>query len=215
MFFVMVSFGSGGVMKCSPYDGIGTSVSFSVIVLVYWVLLYLIEIAVFFRFAPLTVLWELLTGRGGLVETFDNDTRGGDWWGFNRFSVTYWRIPGCVLNICIVLSTMWFCLPGVYPIVIVTAIIAGIAHIPLIICINFSGLLQPESTVAEVVDASGVHDPNMYQHGSVFPPTPIQQGHIFGQHPSELNPHLNHVKAGRMSIDGPRNSHQQPRQRRF
>jgi hypothetical protein len=49
LFFTIVSFGSEGVMKCSPYDSSGTTLMFCIFVIVYWVLLYLVELVIFFQ----------------------------------------------------------------------------------------------------------------------------------------------------------------------
>jgi hypothetical protein len=143
LFFVMVSFGSGGVMKCAPYNGYGTNLSFIALVFTYWVLLYLIELAVFFRFNPLGVFWNILAGRD--AQTGDSsyttsNTAVHD--GFlNSVSINYWRIPGCVLNLSIVLSTMWFCTFSVHTSVIIAVIVVLAAHLPLVFSIDFDWLL--------------------------------------------------------------------------
>jgi hypothetical protein len=160
IFFVLVSFGSGGVMKCAPYDGVGTSMVFSVLAVTYWVLLYLIELAVFFRFNPLTMLWNLLTGRGEQSRQLS----GGPDQFPDTFSVIYWRIPGCVLNMGIIISTTAFCQSALRGSVIVVVVAVAIAHIPLIFSINFEWLLS--NSVSRVVDIAGAvpsNDTNMYQ----------------------------------------------------
>jgi hypothetical protein len=162
MFFVMVSFGSGGVTKCSPHDSAGTAFSFFLVVCIFWGLLYLIELAVFFRLSPLRSMWNTLTGQDqtqpGLPFEDNKDKVTGF---FDSFHFTFWRIPGCALNMLIVFSTTWFCKTDLYFTVIITAITVGALHIPLIFSVNLDWFLvqeaRPDIQIAEVVDHEKVN----------------------------------------------------------
>jgi hypothetical protein len=165
MFFVMVSFGSGGVMRCSPYDGAGASMYFFVSVCTYWGLLYVIELAVFLQFSPLSVLWNMLTGREQGINYMTPEDNINENTGFlSSFSITYWRIPGCILNILIVVSTTLFCPTSMYFSVIVAAITVGTAHIPLIFSIDLDWfLLHPQGQDIQVATVDNPNNVNMNQ----------------------------------------------------
>jgi hypothetical protein len=171
MFFVMVSFGSGGVMKCAPYDSAGISFTFFVMVCTFWGLLYLIELLIFFGVSPLTSMWNILTGQGnegqGLSPEYNKNKATGF---FDSFHITYWRIPGCALNMFIVFSTTGFCQSDMHFVIIITAIVIGGLHIPLILSVNLDWfLLQqpiPVTQIAELVDSKQV---DTFKNVEVYP----------------------------------------------
>jgi hypothetical protein len=146
LFFTIVSFGSGGVMKCSPYDGSGTTLIFCIFVIVYWVLLYLVELVIFFQWNPLHHVWASLTGGDVDLQDGDVHTEGS----VKLITMNYWRIPGCVLNMIIVASTTGFSQAEIQGTIGLVAVLVGLIHIPLIVTINFDyWLLQPTSEESE------------------------------------------------------------------
>ena len=190
LFFVVVSFGSGGVTKCSPYDGAGTSMSFFILVVVYWSLLYIIELAVFFHFSPLMVLWNTLMGNDGQTSAMPL-TNGQDFanGSSDSFSISYWRIPGCVLNMVIVISTLGFSQSSVHSTIIVCVVAVAAMHVPLIITINLNGvLMQPvldDDKMSEMghgaVYAPGYAPVPPFMANAVNPVDMAPKSHIFGE----------------------------------
>jgi hypothetical protein len=156
LFFVIVSFGSGGVMKCAPYEGSGVIFIFCMFVFVYWILLYLIEVFIFFNWKPLQYMWDSLTGGGdgqynrqnseGVVKLFD---------------ISFWRIPGCLLNMVIVATTMAYSQPAIHGTVGVVVVVVALVHIPLIIVINVDyWLIEPDVAQPAGVEVSEISNHN-------------------------------------------------------
>lgn len=155
LFFVVVSIGSGGVLKCAPYESSGSSFIFYIFVLTYWVLLYLVEVVSFFRWNPLEVMWDSLTGGHGSQE--DNG-------GVKFLSISFWRLSGCILNMVIVATTLVYSKPAIQGIVGVVAVAVGLVHVPLIFVINVdywliqTDLVQPDGVeIAEVSNQDTLH----------------------------------------------------------
>jgi hypothetical protein len=163
LFFVLVSYGSGGVSKCSPYDGAGTSTTFFGLVLTYWTLLYLIEIAVHYKFSPLTALWNNLVGGG------DGDARMMNQDGFvgppKAVSITFWRIPGGVLNVVTVISALGYSDQRMRYMILVFAVVIAILHVPLIITLDIDAFFSMFSGSGDEMNFP------MVQNAFVNPPT--------------------------------------------
>jgi hypothetical protein len=146
LFFVVVSFGSAGVTKCDPFSGVFTNLIFFVLVWVYFGVLYLVEIANFFKWNPLKMFQS---GAGNNAAQVSNSTKpkGGilglgraieSVLGFNH-KINYWRIPGCILNGAIILSTIPFSSSHVHVTVGVVFVIVMVAHIFLIVNVDVGG----------------------------------------------------------------------------
>jgi hypothetical protein len=168
LFFVIVSFGSGGVMKCVPYESVASSTAFCALVVSYWLLLYVTELLVFFEWNPLRVLWNIMAGLDGqtddnaMMMQRDNEPTGGGL--LDSFGIRYWRIAGCGLNAVIVGSTVAFSKASMYPTVGVALAVVLVAHVPLILKINIDGiLLRPLNKEYDVIPAAG---DDVYDQGS-------------------------------------------------
>ena len=147
IFFVIISFGSGGVMKCSPFDDTASRFIFMVLVFWYWAMLFAIELAIFFKSNPFQAIWQMLglESESTLHSAEDDDTTVLVMLinGFNDVcSIDYWRIVGGVLNVLILATTLVFSHPGVYATVGIAMCLVVLAHIPLIFNIKPSGCLM-------------------------------------------------------------------------
>jgi hypothetical protein len=201
LFFVSVSFGSGGVMRCPPFDGAGTGLTFTVFVIVYFVLLYLTELVVFYEWSPITSLWRVLTGGRDNKsskardngQTYFQELFGGV---LGTFGISYWRVPGAALNGAIILTTLLFSSSSVHGMVGIMFVVVLALHVPLIVTINADAVLMGHEDQYEsvaVVNQSGksvssfnqvrMEPPNIRMHSGHTVPdarsTPFSQSQIF------------------------------------
>ena len=161
LFFVLISFGSGGVTKCEPFDQSFSSMMFIILVWTYFGLLYLIEVANFKKRNPLAGLFSGDGATASNADTSSNDFSGG-------ISFNFWRIPGAVLNGVIIISTLAFSSSAVHGIVAVVFIVVLCMHVPLLISITLSTTTVETAIPADYSDET--IDNNGYGVIPSFPP---------------------------------------------
>ena len=139
LFMVVASLGNGGVMKCYPYAGGGTSFIFWVLVVSYWTALYVLEVIVYCRWNPFGSMWAMLTGGdrdlGKKMPTQPDEPAVGFaafWRVIKQFHINYWRILGGVLNVVIVITTLNFTNSNIHSFVGLMVVIIAAVHIPLV-----------------------------------------------------------------------------------
>jgi len=153
LFFVLVSYGSGGVTKCEPYSSTNSSFIFIILVVSYFTALYIIELMNFVR-NPFSWFFS-----GVEVASSQTESNGL----FSRFKINWWRIPGAALNGVIILSTIAFSSSDVHSFVGLVFIIVMCMHLPLIMTIKFN-FNQAKSIPTAVV--SGI-EPNKGSYEAV------------------------------------------------
>ena len=131
LFFVTLSFGNGGVMKCSPYDGTSSGMSFGVLVFAYWCILLCVELLVFAQWDPIESIWELL---GNDVTDYEYYT---DFLHSSWVHISIWRIIGCIVDIVIVASSLLYTHEPVRATVLTVMFVVAVLHVPLIFTIKF------------------------------------------------------------------------------
>jgi len=143
LFFVTISFGNGGVMKCSPYEDTSSRMLFFILVLSYWGALLLLDIIVFLRWDPLESVWVLL---GNNADSYYNFV---DFFQLSWMEINFWRIIGCILNVVIVATSLLYTqLPQQTTVMIVMIVVAGL-HVPMIVKIKidvFGGKQEYQNT---------------------------------------------------------------------
>jgi hypothetical protein len=161
LFFVMVSFGNGGVLKCEPFAGVLTGIIFNVFVWTYHILLYLIEIMNFYRWNPFK--WLMSSGEDGInANPADSVDASNTFLGGFRFD--FWRIPGAALNGVIILSTLAFSSSAVHGTVVIVCVAVLCMHIPLVISrkIDADGMQQDSGKDAQYNGYDPMY-PNPYE----------------------------------------------------
>jgi hypothetical protein len=168
LFFVLTSFGSGGVMKCGSLAGSLSGFIFTVLVCSYFVALYVIEMLDFYRWNP----FKSLMSKGQVVPPPSNIPAI-----FKGIHFNVWRIPGAVVNGVIILSTIPFSHSPVHGMVVVVLLVVLGMHVPLIISIKFdhsSGETVPTAIPAGY-DAVPSYEPDQpplaFPTQPTYPPT--------------------------------------------
>jgi hypothetical protein len=196
LFFVIVSLGNGGAMKCPPYSDASSSLVFTLMVFVYWVLLYLVELAVMYKFNPIRLIRNSISGD---IDVVTNDGTGCFGWFRETFSVSFWRIPGCVLNIVIVVSTSLFSHTEMLGTIAFFTMFVVAAHIPLLVTIKINRLLKAPrtDTITEPLNYQQEFQSDIYQPGGIYQQVPASpyapqpqnyQGQPFQGQPFQAQP---------------------------
>ena len=128
MFLVLVCFGSVGATRCPPFGGSTNRVLFTILVVVYWILLVLVEMAVLSEWDPLG--FTLGNREGGPV----------GWLSAFKNRIGYWRGLGCLLNIVIVATSLAFSHSDVHGTAGLFIIFIIIVHIPPVFGMEFETL---------------------------------------------------------------------------
>jgi hypothetical protein len=139
LFLVILALGNGGVSKCFPYAGAGTSFVFKLLVSLYGIVLYALEIIVFSGWDPLNDLWSLVTGAptarpgSGAPQKADGDgaTHFVSFLG-GKFGVNYWRMVGLVVNEIVLATALSFTNSDVHVLVAMTMLVVAALHVPLV-----------------------------------------------------------------------------------
>jgi hypothetical protein len=161
LFFVTVSFGNGGVMKCYPHTGTYTSIFFFVCVLSYWGVLLLLEIAVFGGFDPLE---SILTSLGNDKDRYERFMQN---FQLSWIEINLWRIIGCLINIMIVATSLLYTDVSLHGTVVFAGFVVVLLHVPLIITIKFDwfGTYKGDPQIYEQVPIDGQY----YQPNPLYP----------------------------------------------
>jgi hypothetical protein len=129
LFFVIVSFGNGGVLKCSPDTDNASNMLFYALVLSYWGMLFVVEMAVFSD--PLESIWGFLGYDAAQYHRFINS------FGLSWLDIDVWRILGCIVNVAIVATSLFYVQSSMQSTVWVVIFVVIGLHIPLIFTLKF------------------------------------------------------------------------------
>jgi hypothetical protein len=158
LFLVILALGNGGVTKCPPYAGAGTSFIFAVLVIIYWVALYAVELLVFSEWDPIASLWNKVTG-----QTTNSRKRRTHWYSavLGHFSVNYWRVVGAIVNEIALGTALGFTQSTVHGLVVVVMLVVAALHVPMVL--KFHAQIDVPSAVptADVNQAGYVTQPAM------------------------------------------------------
>jgi hypothetical protein len=129
LFLVILALGNGGVSKCYPYAGAGTSFIFTTLVIAYWVALYAVELLIFSGWDPLAKLWHAVTGRTKQSHHWYSSILG-------HFSFNYWRVVGGLVNVIVLGTALSFTKSSVHALVVVVMIVVAALHVPMVLKIH-------------------------------------------------------------------------------
>lgn len=168
-FFVFVSFGSVGVTRCPPFSGVVNSILFTTLVGIYWVMLFLVEIAVLKEWDPIGFWKE--EGE----ETDNEDESSGFIRNFKDFSVrsriSYWRVVGGLLDTVIVCTAIAFSNSDIHGTAALFVIFIIVAHIPLIFRLDWGGIFSEWFKKTPTIDSD--------QTAIAVRPNPIDEKRLF------------------------------------
>lgn len=130
LFFVMISFGSGGVTKCAPYGDEAARLFFCTLVLSYWCALLVLEVIIFVHLDIFESVWVLCGNNADTYYEYVNCCR------VSWIDINVWRIFGCVLNVVIVSSAGFYIKESQQQTLnVVLCVVFGV-HVPMILTIN-------------------------------------------------------------------------------
>jgi hypothetical protein len=132
MFLVLVCFGSVGATRCPPFGGSTNRVLFTILVVVYWILLVLVEMAVLSEWDPLGFTHESQEAEEGGEPT--------GWLSAFKNRISYWRGLGCLLDIVIVATSLAFSHSDVHGTAGLFILFIIIVHIPPVFGLEFETL---------------------------------------------------------------------------
>jgi hypothetical protein len=167
LFFVTISFGNGGVMKCYPNASSYSTLSFCVCVISYWGILLILEVGI----------WTFLGNNGDHHKQYFQNIHLG--W----IEINVWRIAGCLINIMIVATSRFYADDSLNDTILFAGFAVVLLHVPLIITLKFDWF------------GTDYEDTQMYEQanmgGQSFPPDkwypsydePAQMGLPYGQEP--------------------------------
>jgi len=163
LFFVLVSFGSGGVTKCKPFESAASSTWFIICVLSYFGLLYGVEVVNHYTQNPLKKMVTSNTDLNKLPPMTPDETHTTSFLG--RIQFNFWRIPGVALNSCIILSTIIFSSSAVHSTVVIIFFVVLCLHVPLILKIGPVGNVGKDPIQFNVNDGEYSMVPTVYPAG--------------------------------------------------
>ena len=131
LFFVTISFGNGGVMKCSPNQETSSTMLFCILVLSYWGALLILEVIVFISWDPIEAIWVFF---GNNATSYYDAV---NWFELSWIDISLWRIIGCGLNVAIVASSLLYVQQAQHAMVAVVILAVIGLHVPLIMTIKF------------------------------------------------------------------------------
>ena len=182
LFLVILALGNGGVGKCSPYAGSGTSFIFSLLVIVYWVVLYAVEILVFSEWDPLVILWNKVTGHVKNSRHWYSAVLG-------HFSFNLWRVVGGVVNEIVLGTALSFTKSTVHALVVVVMLVVAALHVPMVLKIHAQTDVASKETAKTADMYEGGEASEFAEPGaSAVRGTKFEGGLDFGPRPSPSAP---------------------------